>query len=141
MSKIRGTVFELLGEKSYGDNKSLIEFVISFQDGNRESYATFTAFGKLVQEVSGLRIGDDVSVTFTPSSRKWSKSADDPGRWFTSLVASEVSIQASMKSKSEPIQKDMFNTVRDDFEPDVTIPQKKENEIVSDTGADDDLPF
>ena len=114
MANIKGKVFEILPEKSgTKGNKEWIKcgFVIEAQQGTSTKQICFSGWTEMADTVRSLRVGDEVNVSYEPSSRCYN------GFWNTDLMILLVDVE----SKS-------------------TEPDLEEDEV-SDEGYDVDMPF
>ena len=69
------------GRSARGD-WSKQEFVVEFQDGNFPSNVVFNVWGAdKVRDLERYQVGDEIRVSFAPSSREFN------GRWYTDLRA------------------------------------------------------
>lgn len=69
------------GRSARGD-WSKQEFVVEFQDGNFPSNVVFNVWGAdKVRDLERFQVGDEIRVSFAPSSREFN------GRWYTDLRA------------------------------------------------------
>lgn len=80
MTKEQGTVKVLFdktsGVSKAGNNWTAREFVLETRDGDFLTDLHFKAFGREVDALEGVRVGDTLEVTYKPASREYG------GRWY-----------------------------------------------------------
>lgn len=90
MTKEQGTVKVLFdktsGVSKAGNNWTAREFVIETRDGDFLTDLHFKAFGREVDALEGVRVGDTIEVTYKPASREYN------GRWYDELRLFHVSV-------------------------------------------------
>lgn len=101
-NKYKGVVIEIGPENRFSDKFVSKQIVLEDKSSKYPKNAAFEFVNAAIEKIDGLRIGDEIDVTFEPTSRK-----SKDGRWFTSNRAWEIGIMTShspnkMEFKSNP---------------------------------------
>ena len=90
--KISEGVYEPVVDRG-GRPMEKMNFLIQLPNSNKEKFACFETFNTiLMNNVSDMKVGSEVVVTFTPDSREWQ------GKYFTSNNASSVETERQVEN-------------------------------------------
>ena len=120
-TKLRGVVHQIDETKTYGQKGFRKRQVVLEQDNERfTNYIPMEFIQDGCDTVDGLKVGDDIEVTYRLSGRKWQKDAQSEVKFFVNVEATSFRV-LDQKSGTSP------GTANDDFD-----------EAASD---EDDVPF
>jgi hypothetical protein len=125
-SKLRGVVHLIEETKSYGQKGFRKRLVVIEQDNGRfTNYIPVEFLQDACDGVDGLKVGDEVEVSYRLSGRKWQRDATSEVKYFLSCEASNFRKVGSGSSPS--------------MEGVATV--HSANDELAEAGFEDDVPF
>ena len=109
-TKLRGVVHQIDETKTYGQKGFRKRQVVLEQDNDRfTNYIPMEFIQDGCDTVDGLKVGDDIEVTYRLSGRKWQKDAQSEVKFFVNVEATGFRV-LDEKSGASP------GTANDDFD-------------------------
>jgi hypothetical protein len=96
--ELRGKVVAVLPTVTYGkEGKKKGVLVIEYGDRYPKK-AAITFFERLLPNIDGVKVGDELLVEVSIDSREWQ------GKWFTDVLANKVQTTQGLEKKEEVFQ-------------------------------------
>ena len=122
-ASVRGTVHLVEQTKTYGKNEFRKRLVVLEQDKGRfTNYIPFEFVHEACDSVDGLKVGDEIEVSYRLSGRRWQRDADSEVKFFLNAEATGFKVVGAPGNAAAAPVTDQFD----------------EGEF---GGDDDDVPF